>query len=581
MYLARFISALAVGLSLGAHAEVQPDLCAVAPGSQPSLPARLLPGQGTTDMPVSTRNADAQAFFNQGVSQLHSFWTLEAERSFLQALEYDPNLAMAYWGIAVATGSDHISSFQLLRNRAQSVALAPAAPGAPIARTINGAAIDPKIRSREAIEKAMSLRNVVTPRERLYIEAQWARRNPASKSPDADYTTAMRKLVAAYPDDQEAKAFLGLVLLYGYESPTQTPRAGTLEGVRLLEEIVAKNDENFGAHHYLIHAYEGSKTPEKAWHSSEKYPQLVTNIPHALHMPGHIFAQSDRIDDAVNAFTVAGANELTYMNADALYPNGHYGHNIHFLIHTLNLQGRYAESLLQARNLLAFKETPKERNGENQRTTWRQGYFALIKTLVRFERWDEILDGRTIPVYDRPEQRAWRAWAVGLAQSVRGSVPDARASLATLQQAIASVKVKSPQLEAAALELQAAIEAREGNLAKSWATYRLAADREAALIYSEPPDYPRLVLEGWAKTALDAGDFKTAQNAYEEALRREPGSGRAYLGKYLALRGLGDEPGASRALQLARKAWHQADLQLPESRLLHVANAPLKTASAP
>ena len=44
---------------------------------------------------------EARKFFNQGVSQVHSFWFLESERSFLQAATLDPNMAMAYWGIAV------------------------------------------------------------------------------------------------------------------------------------------------------------------------------------------------------------------------------------------------------------------------------------------------------------------------------------------------------------------------------------------------------------------------------------------------------------------------------------------------
>jgi hypothetical protein len=75
-----------------------------------------------------------------------------------------------------------------------------------------------------------------------------------------------------------------------------------MEAIALLEEVVAKDDGQFGAHHYLIHAYEGSKMPEKAWHANQRYAGLVTNIPHALHMPGHIYAQSDKIQEAISAF---------------------------------------------------------------------------------------------------------------------------------------------------------------------------------------------------------------------------------------------------------------------------------------
>ncbi|MGH9346800.1 MAG: hypothetical protein ACRD26_05980, partial [Vicinamibacterales bacterium] len=77
------------------------DLCAVIPGAQPLLPAKILEGMGDTNMPVTTRSEQARTFFNQGISQMHSFWFVEAERSFLQAAALDPDMAMAYWGISV------------------------------------------------------------------------------------------------------------------------------------------------------------------------------------------------------------------------------------------------------------------------------------------------------------------------------------------------------------------------------------------------------------------------------------------------------------------------------------------------
>ena len=99
--------------------------------------------------------------------------------------------------------------------------------------------------------------------------------------------------------------------------------------------------------------------------------------------------------------------ELKWIESDSLYPQGHHGHNVHFLIHALNLGGRYDESMKWVQHLFTFKENPRERSGNNQRGVWRQGYFGLIKTVVRFEKWDAIQDGTTIPVYDKPEQQAW------------------------------------------------------------------------------------------------------------------------------------------------------------------------------
>ena len=170
------------------------------------------------------------------------------------------------------------------------------------------------IRAREAAEKAMSLRDKVTPRERLYIEA--AVGAPQSRHPrraDLDYIAGMRKLLAAYPDDEEAGSILGLALLDGYDSVTKKPRTNTLEGIALLEKSSRKNDSTLARTTTLFTATKAARRRRSAWHACRRYPELVPNIPHALHMPGHIYAQSDRIDDAIAAFTAAADNERGYI----------------------------------------------------------------------------------------------------------------------------------------------------------------------------------------------------------------------------------------------------------------------------
>ena len=559
------------------------DLCVVPPGAQPLLPAKLLPGMGITkDFPVTTSSDEARQLFLQGVSQIHSFWFTESERSCTQAAELDPKMAMAYWCIALSAAGDYRPAFQLLRDPASRGGVASgeaAATGAgggeaTVARTTTGAAIDPQVRAREAIARAMALRDDVTPRERLYIEAQAARRaaGPRDKA-DAAYISGLRKLVAAYPDDLEAKSMLGLAIDNGFDPVMKEPREHTLEAIQLLEEVTAADDAQFGAHHYLIHAYEGSKTPEKAWRSNARYAGLVNNIPHALHMPGHIYAQSDRVEAAISAFSGAAAVELKWIESDSLYPQGHHGHNVHFLIHALNLGGRYDESMKWVQHLFTFKENPRERSGNNQRGVWRQGYFGLVKTLVRFEKWDAIQDGTAFPVYDKPEQNAWRQWALGLAQANTGQTDKARATLADMQKDLSAVTSAREPIAIAAQELEATIAARAGDRKKAYELYRKAADREAAMLYTEPPAYPRPVVEGWGNVALATGDFTTAEKAYREALAREPGSGRAYFGLAASLDGLGRTTDAQDARAKAAKAWAHADPNLPQMEKLRTSTA--------
>jgi tetratricopeptide (TPR) repeat protein len=293
----------------------------------------------------------------------------------------------------------------------------------------------------------------------------------------------------------------------------------------------------------------------------------VTNIPHALHMPGHIYAQSNRIDDAIAAFSAAADNERGYMKADVLYPNGHHGHNVHFLIHSLNLEGRYQDSLKQVAHLMNdFKETPRERSSINQRVTYRQGYYGLVKTLVRFERWDAILDGTTIPVYDKPEQHAWRLWATGLAYAGTGELDKARATLREMSEQVKKAQGSKRPLTIAEMELEATVMVYGGDRKKGFDLFRKAATAEAALIYTEPPSYPRPVVEGMANTALAIGDASTAEEGYLEALEREPGSGRALFGLGAALKAQGRIIEGRLAHERGVVAWDKADVAPPQSK---------------
>ena len=94
-----------LALSAFAQTKPSPDLCVPPPsGTAPMLPAKIMEGMGTqfVHLPITTSNPKAQEFFDQGLAQLHSFWALEAERSFRQAAELDPEAPMPWFGVALA-----------------------------------------------------------------------------------------------------------------------------------------------------------------------------------------------------------------------------------------------------------------------------------------------------------------------------------------------------------------------------------------------------------------------------------------------------------------------------------------------
>ncbi|MEW5976852.1 MAG: tetratricopeptide repeat protein [Acidobacteriota bacterium] len=501
------------------------DLCAAPPDAvPPALPARLLEGQGYLNFPITTGNAKAQQFFNQGVVQMHSFWAVEAERSFLQAAELDPEAPMPHWGIAMVAAGDFRPRFQL---EGQSRKKKKPAPTGGTLRAI------------EAAERAVRLSTVpgkATKLERLYIAAVAARRDRIAKDPDADYIAGLRRLLAEFPQETEAKSYLALHLMRGFTTPDKAPRESSMEAVALLRQLLAEAPDHPGVHHYVIHGFEGSHFASEAWPSCRRYPQLTSNIPHALHMPGHIYAQTGKWKEAAESFEQAADNELRYISADALYGKGHHGHNVQFLVSTYCFLGEYEKALAAARGLMMFSENPREASQpDNTGTPYRQGWFALMRTLVHFQKWDELLGGDGLPVLDKPREKAWRCWALGLAHAAKGQVAEARlqskAMAAALKDFRGAVKVKVPEvLLIAQKELQGHIQVQSGRLDKGLETLRVASLQERALRYSEPPAYPRPVLEALGQLALRHGRLSVAEAAFHQALAQFPESTHARKG---------------------------------------------------
>src|SRR4051812_31820025 len=137
---------------------------------------------GLSDLhhPVSTKNPEAQKFFDQGLRYIYAFNHDEAARSFQHAAELDPKLAIAWWGVAEAVGPNY-----------------------------NDPADDPRFaKAHEAIQKAVDLSGNASASEKAYIEAL-AKRFPADPKADRrkaaeDYNGAMREVVKSFPDDLDA-----------------------------------------------------------------------------------------------------------------------------------------------------------------------------------------------------------------------------------------------------------------------------------------------------------------------------------------------------------------------------------------
>ena len=401
------------------------------------------------------------------------------------------------------------------------------------------AKVDPRV--EEAIRKAKELSEVpgkATDLEKMYIAAIAARRDPKAVNQDNAYIDGLRAIVVKYPQEVEAESYLALHLMRGFETPDKKPRMGSEEAVNRLRDLARKYPNHPGVHHYIIHGWEGSTFAKDAWDSCKRYAELAPNIPHALHMPGHIYAQTGRWQDAVKSFSDAADNELKWIKADSLYSTGHHGHNVHFLVTSHSFQSQVDEAIARSRHLLDFGENPREKAAlDNNRTAYRQGWFALLRTLVQNERWDQILDGATLPVYEKPREMAWRQWAVGLAHVAKGDAKQARKAVDQMDEALDMYQEKVKQavpaeLRVARRELQAQLPmaGKKKKPAEAIAKLEKVAERERALLYSEPPFYPRPVEEVIGKIALESGNLETAGKAFRKALDQYPSSAKATAG---------------------------------------------------
>ena len=511
---------LTLFLTMVLAAAAQPpkgDNCAPPPSAlEPTLPATILPGMGTVHLPITTSSAEAQQFFDQGVAQMHSFWAREAERSFLQAAALDPAAPMPHWGIAMVAAGDWRPRFQI-----ETLA---AFFGKQVAPAIS--------RARAAARKAVELSQVpgrATELEKMYIAAIAARRDPDAKDPEEAFVNGLRALLSTHPGEVEAELDLALMIMRGFTEPDKKPVApGSMEAVAILRALLPRVPEHPGLHHYIIHAFEGSTFAQDAWPSCEKYVQLVPNIPHALHMPGHIYSQTGRWNDAAKAFADAAQNERKWMAQDKLYGDGHHGHNVHYLATAYSFEGRYDDAIEAARELLQFKENPAQQAAaDGVGSAHAQGWFAMLRTLVQFEKWDLILDGDTLPVLAHPRQEAWRHWARALAYANKVNAASGLEEAAKFDESLADYRARThranpAELEVARQEMQAHLELAGGHADRALKLFEQASKAERHLMYTEPPYYPRPVAEPWGRAALRSNKAQISERAFRIALEQYP-----------------------------------------------------------
>src|ERR1043166_5003935 len=342
---------------------------ATAATKNPEAPVRLIPGLGEVHHSVSTKNKDAQRFFDQGLALVYGFNHDEARRCFMRAAELDPKLAMAEWGVALTLGPNYNLPVDPERERS----------------------------GYDAVQRAAALKPNASEPERAYIDALVVRYSNDPKvdlhALDQNYANAMRKLSAQYPDDLDAATLFAESLMnlnpWKLWSADGKAAQGTDEIVSVLESVLKRDPDHLGANHYYIHAVEASTHPERALPSAERLGKLAPSAGHLVHMPSHIYARvGDHVASAHCNATAANADKkfLQQTNEQGVYRVMYYSHNLHFLAYASSMRGDFAQAKDAATKLVAnvapaVKAMPML-----------EGFMPTpLVVLFAFERWDDLL----------------------------------------------------------------------------------------------------------------------------------------------------------------------------------------------
>jgi tetratricopeptide (TPR) repeat protein len=524
---------------------------APAAAQQPAAPADSMPllaNLGTLHHAVTASPA-AQRYFDQGLRLMYAFNHEEAINSFAQGLRLDPGCAMCHWGIAMALGPN-----------------------------IN-APMDPSLEKQAAAEvaAAQALQARVTGAERAYIAAAAARYSATAgenRAPlDSAYAAAMRRLAARYPADPDAAALFAESLLdlspWDNWTAAGAPKPGTQEIVAVLERTLAAHPEHPGACHFYIHTVEASLHPERAIPCAQRLPSLMPGAGHLVHMPAHVYVRVGRYADATLANEHAAHTDQAYLadrQPKGMYPF-YYAHNLDFLRYASALEGRSAEAIQAAHDLVA--QVPPELARQVGQAEMLMP--AQVLMLARFGRWAEVLAAPAPPA-DLRYATGMHHYARGLALAGTGRFAQAQAEL----DSVAAIAAATPAdrmlgfhparslLEVAHHALAGELALRQGHAAEAVPHLQEAVRIQDGLRYDEPAPWYYPVRQSLGAALLAAGRPAEAERVYRDDLLRNPRNGWSLFGLAEALKAQHrDDADARRQF---RAAWSRADVTLASSR---------------
>ena len=497
------------------------------------------------------------ARFDRALALLHNFWYARALEAFNEVAGADPQCAIARWGAAMTYNHPYWDA-PTQQDQAAAWALV-----------------------QEGMRAAKK-----SPRERMYLEAVAAlyRGGGAGSKATRDeaYRDAMAAVYAEYPDD-ETKLFYGLSIL-------GTVREGTkgfdrqAVAARLFTEVFAKSPQHPGALHYLIHVYDDPEHAPLALGVARDYARTAPAVPHALHMPSHIFTRLGLWEES------AATNENGWRASEedvrrAGEPSEYRDfHSLNYLQYAYLQLGRFRDAerlteLIRAQYESLPDKTTAPDNPDLQarhvrgRTIYAlpdrvvYGYFDMLaRYIVESGDWEKV--SRVPLVAPSRDFTAMKLQLEAMAAARRSDVAAAQAAadrIVALSKEPGQHPFVEPIITMQAQEAQAAAAQAAGDARRATSMMNAAVATEDSIYTLSQPPYPIIPAhELYGAMLLELGRPADAIAQFTEALKRTPGRPQAIRGIARAAEALGDKPMAMQRYREFLSIWKHADQDHPD-----------------
>ena len=503
---------------------------------------------GESNFQISCEPA-VQKTFREAVWTLHSFWYPEARKGFTAVTEAEPDCAMGYWGIAMS----HWYPLWF-----------PPSPSALKA-------------GAEAVEKAVAA-GPKTEREKDYIDAIAAfyrdSDNLDHRTRAVAYEKAMEQVYQRYPEDREAAVFYGLAL-NASALPTDKTYANKRKAAEILNKVWAEQPNHPGVVHYLIHSDDSPEFAAAGLDAAICYSKIAPDVPHALHMPSHIFTRLGMWQQSIDSNRAAHAAALAYVQK-TVGPDGFDSETVHTMDY---LEYAYLQTAQDqaAKEVVDELSSFRQSAGPNLPTAYA---VAAIPVRYALERRDwpaaAALSEPAIgfPLERFPWAEAMIAYARALGNARTGNVAVAEAEIDRLQSLEDKLKGKdnywANQIEVQRLAAAGILAHVRGDDKKAVALVRAAADLDSTMDkHPATPSSALPVRELLADLLLELNQPAAALLEYRAMLSTDPNRFRSLLGEARAAKQTGDSATAHdayRKLVALSKPDGQARPELAEAR---------------